>query len=96
MDGYITSQHTKWETEINTSTLHEDYIDFSQKQGIRYRLAQSTFGKELKILTPGLQRGRAAKGRSRQYVYRISSLEACRQHYDRLTMGTNDWQNDDL
>ena len=76
--------------------IAEDYIYFSQKQGIRYRQAQSAFGKELKVLIAGLQRGRAAKGKIRQYVYRISSLEASRHHYDRLTLGTNDWHDDDL
>jgi hypothetical protein len=91
MDGYLTSERTKWDAEISTDTLYEDYRDFSQSMGVRRPLAPSAFGKSLKALIPGLERDRPSKGKSRGYVYRMPPLETCRRYFDIYTMGSHDW-----
>ena len=78
VDGHITSDRTKWDTEIPTDTLHEDYITFCQKQGIKRPKPPSAFGKELKALVPELERARSSNKKSRRYVYRLSELDVCR------------------
>jgi hypothetical protein len=93
VDGHITADLTKWETEIPTDALHEDYITFCQRQGYKRPKTSSEFGKALKEWIPGVEKARPSKNKNRKYVYRISTLEVCRRQYDRLTMGTNQWDD---
>ena len=95
VDGHITSERTKWDTEIPTDTLHEDYITFCQKQGIKRPKPPSAFGKELKALVPELERARPSNKNSRKYVYRLGELDVCRRNFDRLTMSSHDWDEAD-
>ena len=95
VDGHITSERTKWDTEIPTDTLYEDYITFCQKLGIKRPKSPSAFGKELKALVPALERARPSNKKSRKYVYRLGELEVCRRNFDRLTMSTHDWDEAD-
>jgi len=95
VDGHITSERTKWDTEIPTDTLHEDYITFCQNQGIKRPKAPSAFGKELKALVPELERARPSNKKSRKYVYRLGELDVCRRNFDRLTMSSHHWDEAD-
>ena len=95
MDGCTTSERPTWKTEIRTGTLYEDYVEFSQKIGVKRRVTQSAFGKELKTLIPDFERCRITKGKIRYWVYRIPALEACRRHFDLLTRSERDWPVDD-
>ena len=94
-EGQITAGQKTWKTEFSTTLLYEDYVVFSQNLGVKRRLPQSAFGKQLKALVPDLDRCRVTRGRSREWVYRLSTLKDCRRHFDRLTMGGNDWPCDD-
>jgi hypothetical protein len=95
MDGCTTSENSAWKAVIPTDTLYEDYVDFSQNIGVKRRVAQSAFGKELKTLIPDFERCRITKGKSRNWVYRIPALEACRRHFDLLTRSEHDWPAED-
>ena len=94
-EGQITAEQKTWKTEFSTTLLYEDYVEFSKDLGVKRRLPQSAFGKQLKALVPDLERCRVTRGKSREWVYRLSTLKDCRRHFDRLTMGGNDWPCDD-
>jgi hypothetical protein len=94
-EGQITAEKKTWKIELSTTLLYEDYVVFSQNLGVKRRLPQSAFGKQLKALVPDLERCRVTRGKSREWVYRLSTLKDCRRHFDRLTMGGNDWPCDD-
>jgi hypothetical protein len=91
MEGHLTSEVKKWDAEISTDTLYEDYRDFNQKMGVKRPSAPSAFGKSLRALIPTLERSRPSKGKGRSYVYRIPPLETCRRQFDLHTMGNHDW-----
>jgi hypothetical protein len=95
MDGHITSDEARWKPDIRTETLYEDYINFSEKIGVKRRANQIAFGKELKTIIPHFERCRITKGKHRYWAYRIPSLDACRRQFDLLTKGEHDWPTDD-
>lgn len=95
LDGCTTSESAAWEADIQTVILYDDYVQFSKKIGLKWRVTQSAFGKELKTLIPDFERCRVTKGKSRIWVYRILALEVCRRHFDLLTRSEHDWPTDD-
>ena len=95
MDGCTTSEISTWKAVIPTDVFYEDYVDFSQNIGVKRRVTQSAFGKELKTLIPDFERCRITKGKSRNWVYQIPALEACRRHFDLLTRSKHDWPAED-
>lgn len=95
MDGYTTSDGTDWKSDIRADTLYEDYCDVSEKVGIKRRVASMAFGKELKMLIPGLQRVRTQKQKNRYWAYQIPDLQACQRHFDHITRSDHDWPADD-
>ncbi len=94
-DGHILSDQSKWETEIRCSALHEDYLLFTRTHGVKYPLAPSAFGKALRDICPSLTRARPSDDKKRYYIYRLDTLDICRQDFDRITMSQHDWDRDD-
>jgi hypothetical protein len=95
MDGHTTSDGANWKTKIRTDTLYEDYFGFSEKIGVKRRVTNVSFGKELKILSPDFERVRITNGKHRYWAYRIPDLESCRRHFDLRTGSEYDWPTDD-
>ena len=91
MGGHLLDGQTKWVTEVSVSTLHEDYLEFSGKMGVRHPSVPSAFGKSLKALIPGLEKDRPSNANGRGYVYRMPPLTTCREQFDRYTKGSHDW-----
>jgi len=72
---------------------HQDYIDFCNKQQIRYPKLKSQFGKELKKLCPSIRRERSSrKGYGfRPWVYVFESAEICRRQFENVVGMRVDW-----
>ena len=95
MDGHTTSDGADWKAEIRTDTLYDDYCDVSEKIGVKRRVSNVSFGKELKVLNPDFERVRITNGKHRYWAYRIPDLESCQRYFDLKTGSEYDWPTDD-
>ena len=95
MEGHITSDSSNWKPHIRSDELYQDYLSFVQHIGGKRLLPPSVLGKELKKLTPGLERVRVTTGEFRHWSYQIPDLEHCRRHYELITRHTWEWPEED-
>ena len=95
LDGHTKSDGNAWLANVRVDSLYEDYCDVSQKIGVKRRVSNMAFGKELKNLVPGLERRRIQKEKHRYWAYLIPDLETCQNNFDLITRSQHDWPLDD-
>ena len=94
--GSPTLKSTKWAREVKRDELFADYIDSSDRIGVRRKREQTIFGRELHELVPKLSTTRwmEADG-SRPRVYVLPSLHQCRAAWDERMGQIREWPADE-
>lgn len=88
MAGTSTSRADSWVQEVPCDGLFDDYIATAEKVGVRRKAENVAFGIKLGKMVPGLTKGRPFVEVSpsivkRVWAYRLPSLEACREAFER-------------
>jgi hypothetical protein len=87
------SENLKWQEWEHTGLLYGGYCGYCQMEGAR-PVPRVAFGTRLNRLLPPRTDGRSPRrqrGRNRQWGYEFSSLDECRQYFDKLMGFKNDW-----
>lgn len=102
--GCITRHANGWERSISRDVLFEDYLNVSDRIGVKRRQEETIFGKELRELVPNLgttrpwqtiDRSAAPPERKRVRCYEISLLAVCRAAWDEAMGQSRDWPPED-
>lgn len=68
----------RWDLNVETQKLHEDYIQFATTHGDRFPVADAIFSRELGKLVPDLRRCRLSLSGVRKQHVTFPDLEMCR------------------
>nr|WP_246340053.1 primase-helicase family protein [Ancylobacter tetraedralis] len=84
--GTTTRTGEYWLTEISADVMFSDYLDASEKIGIRRKAEATAVGMKLRKLVPGIKRTRltwevAAGVFKRTWCYVLPELDACREAF---------------
>lgn len=99
--GTPTRKHQDWPEFIATDAWCDDYIEASERIGIKRKAAQTTFGIKIRKLLPGACHHRAtiaAENGStihRPWGYLLPPLVECREAFARLIGQEIDWGHED-
>ena len=99
--GAPTRKHDRWPDFVATDAFFDDYVDASEKIGIRRKASSTAFGIKLKKLLPGLRKSRvsipADDGATMQrgYAYTLPPLEACRDQFAEQLKQEIGWDDGD-
>lgn len=101
--GTPTRKHRTWPEEVSRDGMFEDYLDKSDKIGIKRRAAESEVGMALAKLVPALDTVRrwmtvgdhGEQRRERMRLYRLPPLAACRQMFEEAVGQAVDWEDPD-
>ncbi|PPQ37094.1 hypothetical protein SAMN06265338_13413 [Rhodoblastus acidophilus] len=104
IDGAQTHRKSKWEGTVPIRTLHNDYLRFAEKTGVKRKASDIEFGIALKKLLPDLTESRkrqwveeiGADGRpteveKRVRCYEFPDLAACRDTFQEAMRQPIDW-----
>jgi hypothetical protein len=86
--GAMPRSASEWPTEILTQVMYDDYVNASEKIGVRRKLDPNVFMSKLKKLLPGCKRKRprihvaAENGTARPYSYQLPSRAEARAHWE--------------
>lgn len=98
-EGTTRAKASEWETLVECKTLFDDYLDKSDRIGIKRRSAEVEVGIELKKLVPGISVRRIASsnagGPSRPRAYEFPDLSACRAMFEDAVGQPVDWGDED-
>jgi hypothetical protein len=83
-----------WEDFAITSSLFQEYLDFAQNCGERYRLIPKQFAKEIRRLCPGIRRARRVMSSKDQWVLYFPELDVCRLAFENLVGVKVNWEPD--
>jgi hypothetical protein len=104
--GTITRHATAWHTgrddsnrkvaQISREALFSDYLETSDRIGVKRRREQTIFGRELHDLVPGLRTDRQFNpDGKRERVYVLPTLAECRSSWDESMNQTREWPPED-
>ncbi len=85
-----------WDDDIPTGDLYESYHDHTEKQKDWHPLPNSIFGIELNKLCTGLRKWKPKIQGRQVRCYALPSLERCRKEWDKRTMHTTLWDEENL
>ena len=91
-DGAEDPVDESWPAEIEIERVHRSFVYHCDRIGVRHKKTSPQLGIELRKLAKGLDRGRATIGSRRPYVYRLPTLEACRNNFEKRIGTTIDWE----
>ena len=98
-EGTLSRVEPLWKGEIYSDLLYDNYVEFSQKLGEKYRMPASQFGRALRRLCPETQRRRINADRScgnhRPWALYFPDLERCRELFESIVNMTIDWEEED-
>mgnify|MGYP001766034591 FL=1 len=84
-----------WEQEVDRQALFADYLEKSDKVGIKRRAIETEVGMEMKKLVPTLKEARPTKmterGSERVRVYVLPDLDECRMWFESAVGQEVDW-----
>lgn len=95
MEGTTRRKADFWETEVERSLMFEDYLEKSDKVGIKRRSIETEVGTDLKKLVPAMKDGRPrVSSGKRPRVYLFPTLAECRASFEAAVGQTVDWGDD--
>lgn len=98
-EGTTRAKASEWETLVECKTLFDDYLDKSDRIGIKRRSAEVEVGIELKKLVPGISVTRIASsnagGPTRPRAYKFPDLSVCRAMFENAVGQSVDWGDGD-
>ena len=93
--GALTHKSGKWVREVRREVLFIDYIEASDRTGVRRKREETIFGRELRALVPGLGVARRLDtDGSRPRFYLLPPLRECRAAWDDLMGQARKWGDD--
>src|SRR5690606_25274653 len=81
---------------VRTADLHDDYILYSNKLGIRRVFGLSAFFRSLRRLVPDGSMERKIIGMDRQSAVTIPRLDVAREFFDNIMRTKHDWVEIDI
>jgi len=93
-EGTQLKDDVRWEDFSITSALFQEYLDFAQNCGERYRLIPKQFGKEIRRLCPGVRRAQRVISSKDQWVLYFPELDIARQDFETLVGVKVGWESD--
>jgi hypothetical protein len=102
--GRITRHSPGWDTPVGREALFTDYLDTSDRIGVKRRREQTIFGRELHDLVPGLRSTRVTltinnpdgpPEHKRERCYEFPPLADCRTAWDEAMGQDRDWLIED-
>lgn len=96
MEGAPTRAHSHWPVSVAKEELHDDYIAYADKIGIKRRSMESEMGLKLGKLMPGLAESRPydEKVDRRRRHYLLPGLGEARAAFDAALNQPNGWPED--
>lgn len=93
--GQTTLDSSEWERSVSRRRLIDDYIAHADRIGVKRKADETTFGREIRRLIPGLREHRpvTVTGRERQYIF--PPLSECRDAWDIMMGQKTDWPPED-
>lgn len=92
----LLSQRNGWLQVVRTADLHDDYILYSNKLGIRRVFGLSAFFRSLRRLVPDGSMERKIIGLDRQSAVTIPRLDVAREFFDNMMRTKHDWVEVDI
>ena len=102
--GVTKKGDSTWQTKVPTDVSYDDYISHCEKLGIKRKLADNVFGKELLKLVPDIENAKrtmpvpddnGAESSKRVRCYLIPDVDTCRKFFAGLFGQEMDWPDDD-
>ena len=84
-----------WEPLVLCKALFDDFIAGAERVGVGRKAQETTFGRELKRLLPGLDKRRITIGTGRAWHYEIPALGACRAAWDEIMQQPRAWPSEE-
>lgn len=98
MEGTTRLKAVEWETEVSRQDLFADYLEKSDKVGIKRRAQETELGMELRKLCPAAQEARIRRmgptGTERPRVWRFPPLDVCREAFEAAVGQEIDWADE--
>lgn len=95
MAGSLLRTLETWEPLVPCKMLFDDFIAAAERSGVGRKAQETTFGRELKRLVPGLVRRKAMTGTGRAWRYEFPSLRDCQAAFDQITGQPREWPSED-
>lgn len=93
-DGQVLSHHQKWEREVPTAAVYDDYVDTLQKGGTSRRAFETELGQMMTKFVPTIKKVR--RGADRKYYWVLPELAECRQAFADAMKSTFEWPEFEL
>lgn len=97
MAGAPTRKLSEWPREIWTNLVRDDYLEASDRRGVRRKSSEVEFGTRLKKLMPLLHRKKAfqetPEGLRRVWCYSLPTLKDCRASFEKAVGQAVDWSD---
>lgn len=94
-EGTTRVKALEWETTVECKLLFDDYLDKSDRIGIKRRSAETEVGMELKKLVPSIRTTRmlalGESGQRRPRAYGLPDLSVCRAMFEEAVGQVVDW-----
>jgi len=90
--GTLLKGHDMWMESVITEDLYNEYLDFAQAIGDRYRLIDRQFSRELRRLCPDIKRGRRTIGGRDRWVLYFPALDTCREQFEQAVRHKINWR----
>jgi phage/plasmid-associated DNA primase len=95
LDSGKTQISGDWPTEIPSDILFNEYLEFAQNIGYRYRKGNSQFYKELYELLPtGCEKIQRREGNIRRRYLKMPELHECRTHFENILRIQIPWSDE--
>lgn len=96
MEGTTRRKAEYWEREVDRTLMFEDYLEKSDKVGIKRRAIETEVGMDLKKLVPTMKDCRPRDGSGkRPRIYVFPPLAECRAAFEAAVGQTVEWGDDD-
>jgi len=100
--GQLDSDECEWSELIVRKTFHEQYLNFCDEIGVRYRMSNAQLGKAIKKLCPGIRQKYLKTDLDsdgnyiRRYHYQFPPLETCRELFEKVCGVQIDFDTDKI
>ena len=99
MAGTPTRKVDEWSGYIWTTLVRDDYLEASDRRGVRRKSSEVEFGARLKKLVPMIQRQKrlwnTPDGERRVWCYLLPSLKDCRASFEKAVGQSVEWEDED-
>ncbi len=84
-----------WDRLVLGKALFDDFVAGAERVGVGRKAQETTFGRELKRLVPGLARVQRTTGTGRGWHYELPPLGECRAAWDEIMQQPREWPSEE-